>query len=164
MTPERWRRVEQLFQEALARGPEGRGAFLAQAAGPNEEIRHAVQMLLAQSSPHTSPTPYSQEAAPATPLSEGFRLGPYEIAGVLGSGGMGKVYRGVDTRLGRPVAIKISGELPGANFKREARAISALNHPHICTLYDIGPNYLVMELVECESLAQRLDRGALPVN
>src|SRR6201999_211625 len=83
---------------------------------------------------------------------------------VLGWGGMGRVYRAVDTRLGRPVAIKISAEIPGANFKREARAISALNHPHICTLYDVGPNYLVMELVEGESLAQRLDRGALPIN
>jgi eukaryotic-like serine/threonine-protein kinase len=164
MTPERWRQVEQLFQEALTREPEGRGAFLAQIAGGDEEIRHAVERLLAQSSPHTSPIPYLQEAAPTTTLPDGFRLGPYEIAGVLGSGGMGKVYRGLDTRLGRPVAIKISAELPGANFKREARAISALNHPHICTLYDVGPNYLVMELVEGESLAQRLDRGALPVN
>ncbi len=164
MTPERWRQVERLFQEALTREPERRGAFLAQASGADEEIRRAVEMLLAQSSPHTSPIPYAQEAAPATTLPDGFRLGPYEIAGVLGSGGMGKVYRGLDTRLGRPVAIKISAELPGANFKREARAISALNHPHICTLYDVGPNYLVMELVEGESLAQRLDRGALPIN
>jgi len=164
MTPERWRQVERLFQEALTREPERRGAFLAQAGGADEEIRHAVEMLLAQSSPQTSPVPYAQEAAPPTTLPDGFRLGPYEIAGVLGSGGMGKVYRGLDTRLGRPVAIKISAELPGANFKREARAISALNHPHICTLYDVGPNYLVMELVEGESLAERLDRGALPVN
>ena len=164
MTPERWRRVEQLFQEALTREPESRSAFVAQADGADEEIRHAVEMLLAQSSPHTSPTLYSQEAAPATTLPDGFRLGPYEIAGVLGSGGMGKVYRGLDTRLGRPIAIKISAELPGANFKREARAISALNHPHICTLYDVGPNYLVMELVEGETLSQRLDRGALAVS
>jgi eukaryotic-like serine/threonine-protein kinase len=167
MTPERWRRVEQLFQEALTREPENRAPLLAQAAGADEEIRHAVEMLLAQASPianpEPSPSPYLSEAAPST-LPEGFRLGPYEIAGMLGVGGMGKVYRGLDTRLGRPVAIKISTDLPGANFKREARAISALNHPHICTLYDVGPNYLVMELVEGESLAQRLERGALPTN
>jgi hypothetical protein len=76
MTPERWRQVEQLFQEALTREPEGRGAFLAQIAGGDEEIRHAVEKLLAQSSPHTSPIPYLQEAAPTTTLPDGFRLGP----------------------------------------------------------------------------------------
>ena len=166
MTPERWRQVEQLFEEVLTREPESRAAFLAQATGADEEIRHAVETLLAQASaiasPDPSPSPYLSEAAPSTSLPEGFRLGPYEIAGVLGSGGMGKVYRAVDTRLGRRVAVKVSTDLPGANFKREARAISALNHPHICTLYDVGPNYLVMELVEGESLAQRLERGALP--
>jgi Tol biopolymer transport system component/predicted Ser/Thr protein kinase len=164
MTPERWQKVEQLFQQALKLAPGGRASFLAQATGGDDEIRHAVEMLLAQSSPHTSPTPFVPDAALSTILPEGSRLGPYEIEGLLGSGGMGKVYRAVDTRLGRPVAIKISAEIPGANFKREARAISALNHPHICTLYDVGPNYLVMELVEGESLAQRLDRGSLPIN
>jgi Tol biopolymer transport system component/predicted Ser/Thr protein kinase len=162
MTPERWRQVEQLFQQALTLEPERRGSFLAQA--PDEEIRHAIEMLLAQSSPRTSPVPVSEIVAPLTELAVGARLGPYEVAGILGYGGMGKVYRGVDTRLSRPVAIKVSAEIPGANFKREARAISALNHPHICTLYDVGPNYLVMELVEGESLAQRLDKGPMPVN
>jgi Tol biopolymer transport system component/serine/threonine protein kinase len=162
MTPERWREVERLFQEALATEPDRRGLFLAQ-AGADDEIRHAVDMLLAQSSPRTSPTPVSEAMAALTELAIGSRLGPYEVGGILGWGGMGRVYRGVDTRLGRPVAIKVAAEIPGANFKREARAISALNHPHICTLYDVGPNYLVMELVEGESLAQRLDRGPMPV-
>jgi serine/threonine protein kinase len=74
---------------------------------------------------------------------------------------MGVVYRGVDTRLDRPVAIKISKEQFSSRFEREAIAISSLNHPNICTLYDIGPNYLVMEFIAGESLANALARGPL---
>ena len=76
---------------------------------------------------------------------------------------MGDVYRAVDTRLGRAVAVKIAQPQFVQRFEREARAISALNHPHICTLYDVGPNYLVMELVEGETIAARLTRGPIPV-
>jgi Tol biopolymer transport system component len=76
---------------------------------------------------------------------------------------MGEVFRGVDTRLGRSVAVKTSREQFSARFGREARAISSLNHPHICTLYDVGPNYLVMELCEGETLAARLKRGKLSI-
>ena len=75
---------------------------------------------------------------------------------------MGEVFRAVDTRLGRAVAIKTTHEQFSARFEREARAISSLNHPNICTLYDVGPNYLVMELVEGETLAARLKSGPLP--
>src|SRR5438876_290924 len=96
-------------------------------------------------------------------LSIGTRLGPYELRGLLGEGGMGIVYRAHDTRLGREVAIKISAEEFGERFEREARAIAALNHPNICTLHDVGPNYLVMELVDGENLAARLKRGKLPI-
>jgi eukaryotic-like serine/threonine-protein kinase len=71
-------------------------------------------------------------------LSAGDRLGPYEIVVLIGKGGMGEVYRGTDTRLGRPVAIKISARDFSDRFEREARAISVLNHPNICTLYDVG--------------------------
>src|SRR5947207_10315688 len=74
---------------------------------------------------------------------------------------MGEVFRAVDTRLGRAVAIKTTREQFSARFEREAKAISALNHPYICTLYDVGPNYLVMELVEGETLAARLKRSKL---
>src|SRR6266446_2185058 len=81
-------------------------------------------------------------------LATGERLGPYEILAQLGAGGMGEVYRARDTRLGREVAIKISKEQFSERFEREARAVAALNHPHICTLYDIGPNYLVMEFID----------------
>src|SRR6476646_7330506 len=76
---------------------------------------------------------------------------------------MGQVFRAKDTRLGRPVAIKISRESLDSRFEREGRAISALNHPHICTLYDVGPTYLVMEFCEGESLAERLKRGKLSI-
>jgi len=106
-------------------------------------------------------------------LVPGTKLGPYEILSALGAGGMGEVYRARDTRLGRDVAVKV---LPGhlsadpavrARFEREARTISSLNHPHICTLYDVGregdTDYLVMELVEGETLAARLARGPLAV-
>ena len=78
-------------------------------------------------------------------LDAGTRLGPYQILGAIGAGGMGEVYRASDTRLGREVAIKVSSEQFTERFEREARAISALNHPHICTLYDVGPNYLVIQ-------------------
>ena len=93
------------------------------------------------------------------PLQTGERLGPYEIVSPIGSGGMGTVYRARDTRLGRDVAIKVSEERFSERFEREARAIAALNHPNICHLYDVGPNYLVMELVEGESPA-----GPLPLD
>jgi Tol biopolymer transport system component len=99
----------------------------------------------------------------------GTRLGPYEIVSRIGAGGMGEVFRARDTRLDRSVAVKI---LPGefaenaqlrARFEREARAISQLSHPNICTLFDVGENYLVMELLEGDTLADRLARGPLPI-
>src|SRR5438876_3191158 len=102
-------------------------------------------------------------------VSSGTRLGPYEIVAPIGAGGMGEVYKARDTRLDRSVAVKI---LPAAfaenaefkiRFEREARTISQLSHPHICTLYDVGENYLVMELLDGESLADRLAKGPLPL-
>src|SRR5499425_1653406 len=81
-------------------------------------------------------------------LSTGTRLGPYEILAPLGAGGMGDVYKARDARLERIVAVKVSNAQFSERFEREARAIAALNHPNICTLYDVGPNYLVMEYIE----------------
>jgi len=101
-----------------------------------------------------------------THLAEGERLGPYQIESHLADGGMGQVYRARDPRLGRAVAIKIANHEFGDRFEREVRAISNLNHPHICTVYDVGPNYLVMELVEGDTLAARIARSgaaAIPV-
>src|SRR5260370_26224934 len=82
------------------------------------------------------------------PLTNGTRLGPYEIVSPLGAGGMGEVYKARDTRLNRTVAVKVSTEQFSERFEREAHAIAALNHPNICTLHDVGPNYLVMEYLE----------------
>ena len=108
------------------------------------------------------------------PLNPGTRLGPYEITAPLGAGGMGEVYRARDTRLGRDVAVKVITaqvavtEDVRARFEREAKTISSLNHPNICTLYDVGhdkdTDYLVMELLEGETLGARLERGPLPAN
>ena len=81
------------------------------------------------------------------PLSAGDKLGPYEILAPLGAGGMGEVYKARDTRLDRIVAVKVSKEQFTERFEREARTVAALNHPNIGTLYDVGPNYLVMEYV-----------------
>ena len=94
-------------------------------------------------------------------LSTGDRLGPYEILSALGAGGMGEVWKARDTRLGRIVAIKVSQERFSDRFEREARSIAALNHPNICTLFDVGPDYLVMELVEGPTLAERIAKGRL---
>src|ERR1044071_2506498 len=95
-------------------------------------------------------------------LSAGTRLAPYEILAPIGAGGMGEVYRARDTRLDRIVAIKVSAEQFSERFEREARLISSFNHPHICTVYDVGPNYLVMELVEGPTLADRIAEGPVP--
>jgi len=92
------------------------------------------------------------------PLSAGERLGPYEIIALIGAGGMGEVYRAHDPRVGRDVAIKVSQEQFSERFSREARSIGALNHPNICTLFDVGPNFLVMEFVEGEA-----PQGPLPL-
>src|SRR5215510_8129975 len=107
-------------------------------------------------------------------IATGTRLGSYEILAPQGAGGMGEVYRARDTRLDRTVAIKILSQAVSSNlerrqrFDREARAISSLSHPHICALYDLGQqdgiDYLVMEYIEGESLADRLKKGALPLN
>jgi eukaryotic-like serine/threonine-protein kinase len=98
------------------------------------------------------------------PLSKGDRLGPYEILEAIGKGGMGEVFRARDTRLNRDVAIKVSSEHFSERFEREARVIASLNHPNICSLYDVGPNYLVMELVDGPTLAERITQGAISLD
>ena len=107
-------------------------------------------------------------------LSAGTKLGPYEVLSPIGAGGMGEVYKARDTRLDRTVAIKVLPEHIAkredlrARFEREARAVASLNHPHICMLHDIGnqdgAGYMVMEYIEGETLAARIEKGALPLD
>src|SRR5262245_20561757 len=107
------------------------------------------------------------------PLTARDKLGPYEIVAPIGAGGMGEVYKARDTRLDRSVAIKVLPEHIAkredlrARFEREARAVASLNHPHICTLHDIGSQdgtgYMVMEHLEGETLAARIERGPIPL-
>src|SRR2546428_838852 len=107
-------------------------------------------------------------------LSPGSRLGPYQILQLLAAGGMGEVYKARDARLDRTVALKVLPTVLSNDpdlmqrFEREAHAIAALNHPHICTLHDVGHqdgiSFLVMECLEGETLAARLSRGALPIS
>jgi Tol biopolymer transport system component len=155
MTPERWKQIEELFQAARERGVET-------LSGVDPELRAEVEKLLAGAG-----TRDDLLDIPNRPLTESGvsglprLLGPYRLESMLGRGGMGEVYKATDTRLNRPVAIKLCD--PGflEYFQREVKAISALNHPHICTLYDAGPDYLVMELIEGETLASRIRKGPL---
>jgi len=159
MTPERLQQIQDLYHAARDRSPGLRGGFLDEACGGDADLRLEVESLLAQKA-GVLEKPAMEVAAQlvgnepssttsfATPISAGDKLGPYEIRGVIGAGGMGQVYRAHDSRLRREVAIKTCGARFSDRFMREARAIAALNHPNICTLYDIGPDYLVMELVE----------------
>jgi serine/threonine protein kinase len=167
MTPERFRQIEELYHAAREGSAEERAALLAQA---DPGLRRELESLLSQPTggefldrPAIQNAPELLEDSTVTNLAAGACLGPYRIESKLGEGGMGEVFRAIDTRLGRAVAIKTTHERFSARFEREARAISSLNHPNICTLYDVGPNYFVMELVEGETIAARLKSGPLPV-
>jgi serine/threonine protein kinase/Tol biopolymer transport system component len=146
MAPERWQRIEQLYHAALEQTPERRSAFLEEASGGDEELRREVESLLEQPDAGVLDEPVWQESDASLRL--GAKLGPYEILEPIGAGGMGAVYKARDSRLNRTVAIKVSSARFSGRFKREAHAIAALNHPYICTLYDVGPDYLVMEYVD----------------
>jgi serine/threonine protein kinase len=168
MTPDRFQQLEQLYHAACSGTAEEREALLSKA---DPELRQQVESLLRARTgdefmdrPAAQNAPSLLEDATQTSVSLGMQLGPYRLETKLGQGGMGEVYRATDTRLGRAVAIKTTLAHFNDRFEREARAISSLNHPNICTLYDIGPNYLVMELVEGETLSARLKKGLLPLD
>ena len=157
MTPERWRQIQNLYHSARERETADRPAFLAEACGTDTDLRTGVEALLAEDSSRGG-------AVDPTQASPGSQFGPYRIEASIGKGGMGEVWKARDSRLNRDVAIKISAQQFTGRFEREAQAIAALNHPNICTLYDIGPNYLVMELVDGPTLAARIARGPLPLD
>ncbi|HUA62987.1 MAG TPA: protein kinase, partial [Verrucomicrobiae bacterium] len=181
MTPGRWGRLDELYHAARALPPSERNALLDRA---DPELRATVLSLLAQDGiqenrdgsqedigfldrpaweGRSSLLHHSTSSDAEKPVNAGEQLGPYRIEQKIGQGGMGTVYRATDTRLDRSVALKISRKLFDGSLEREARAISSLNHPHICTLHDIGPDYIVMEFVEGETVAARIAKGALPV-
>jgi eukaryotic-like serine/threonine-protein kinase len=175
-----WQRIDRLLDEALAREPARRQAFLEQACADDSALRQEVETLLAahDQASHFMEKPAlelgSQTLKPTENQSlVGRRLGPYEILSLLGRGGMGEVYRARDTRLDRFAALKILPfEVAGdperlRRFVREAKAASALNHPNIATIYDIGESdgihWIAMELVEGETLAEQLSWKKLEI-
>ena len=176
MPRERRDLISDLYHRALARAPEERAAFLTEACKGDEGLRQEVESLLAFESPSARflERPAADLAADAAGVTSMIdrQIGPYTIVAPLGAGGMGEVYRARDSKLGRDVAIKI---LPShftadperrARFAREARTLATLNHPHIGAIYGLeeadGVSALVLELVEGQSLADRLERGPLP--
>jgi len=159
MTSERFQKIEQLCHSALEREENQRAAFLEHACAGDDALRSDVESLLAHHSTGERFEPSPVLEAAKIRSMPGTKLGPYEIIEPIGKGGMGEVWKARDTRLDRVVAIKLSKTEFSERFEREARAVAALNHPHICQLYDVGPNYLVFEYVEGEPL-----KGPLPLD
>jgi serine/threonine protein kinase len=184
MTPERWARVQELFTAASELEADERETFLDGACGQDRDLRSEVDSLLSSlrsaasgflESPAIDELPSLSpgSASEARPIARGTRLGPYEVRAPLGAGGMGAVYLASDSRLGREVAIKVLPWESSADaasvrrFEKEARSASALNHPNIVTVYDVGSSegtaWIAMERVEGETLRPRIQRGPLPM-
>ena len=173
MTPERWHRVRDVLCDALASAPEHRAAFLDNACQGDLALRRELESLLA--SERKLPSGFLQ-APPvtSTPLKPGTKFGSYEIIRLLGVGGRGEVYRAHDPKLGRDVALKVLPPKTAADpnrlkrFQREARAVAALNHPHIVTIHSVeetcGTHFLAMELVEGVALSDLIPQGGLPLD
>ena len=178
MTPEKWQQIESLFHAALDRPPPERAAFLNTACGADAELRGEVVKLLhsfAEAGEFIE-QPLLENSFPATPASHpedfiGRKIGNYEILSLLGVGGMGEVYLARDIRLGRQIGLKfLPAQFTGdtaqvQRFEREARAASALNHPNIITIYEIGQDgdkhFIATEFVAGETLRQKISRGKL---
>lgn len=182
MTREQWSLVRDVFNQALELPPDRRVPTVRERCTADDEVRAEVESLLAAHSRadgflSDSPICRSPDAAEDPQLAAGSRLGQYEIEALAASGGMGEIYRARDLRLDRHVAVKVlsSGMAGDAwhheRFHQEARLLSKLAHPHICTLHDVGTvdhasgrmEFLVMELLEGETLAARLRRGPIPI-
>ncbi len=181
MEPERWRQIERLYYAALERAPDERTVFLAEACAGDESLRREVVSLIADddrigSFLEAPPDAVAAEVVAAAPQPSviGQTLTHYRVVSLLGRGGMGEVYLGEDTTLGRRVALKL---LPAAftsdrarlrRFEQEARAASALNHPNIITIHEISQagslHYLVTEYIEGETLRQRITAGRMKLS
>ena len=177
MGPERWQRVKEVFEAARALPGEARSPYLLEACAGDENLRREIESLL---------TAYERAAGfleapvaqtfPHLPVAASLahrRIGPYAVSSQIGRGGMGEVYKASDTRLDRTVAIKVlpprRRPIPRRNSGSSAKpGLAALSHPHICTLFDVGQqdgiDFLVMEYLEGETLAERLARGPLPLD
>ena len=179
LTPERWQHVARIYELAVDQDAATRDAFLSNACADDRALRFEVESLLRQDAEKVvldrslwaTAAPLFHERPDLAP---GTALGPYRIEGPLGAGGMGEVFRATDTRLNRPVAIKVLptgfalDQQMRARFAREARAVAALTHAHICTVHDVGRHdqvdYLVMEYLEGDTLAARLADGRLSLD
>jgi serine/threonine protein kinase len=179
VAPERWQKIEQFYHFALGKEQGQRVEYLRQACAGDDELRHEVESLLSQG---TAAAGFLE--GPAVDLAArmvaensgrsliGSQIGSYQILSLLGAGGMGEVYRARDTRLDRDVALKVlpagllADEAVRRRFRKEALALAKLNHPHIAVIHDVGEeagvDYLVMECVPGQSLAEKLKSGALP--
>src|SRR5262249_21655321 len=150
MTPDQWRKIEAIYDGAMERDPGQRGAYVAEACASDAQLQREVEALLEQGDSPDSPLerPVIQR-----------RFGRYSVVDHIGAGGMGEVFKAFDQKLNRTVAIKVLKAPFTDRFVREARAIAALNHPRICTLYDVGDDYLVKEYVEGKPI-----KGPMPLD
>ncbi|HEX9422921.1 MAG TPA: protein kinase [Pyrinomonadaceae bacterium] len=173
MTPERWQQITDIFEAVLRRDAPDRAAFVAEACNGDEELRREVEELLAS---HDQASRFIEEPAMAVAARQGGAgaslagqtIAHYQVLSLLGSGGMGDVYLALDTKLGRKIALKLLPDYLSGNaqrarlFTKEARAASALNHPNIITVYEIGQlenhYYIAMEYVDGETLREKIHR------
>ena len=173
MTPERWRQISEIFYAARLRGPAEQAAYVAAACADDDALCRDVSVLL-QAHNEGAGFGSSPLMLSSRQLQSGTLFGTYRIEALLGSGGMGEVYRARDTKLNRDVALKILPDVfsfdPGrvARFKREAQLLALLNHPNIAAIFGVEENEdrqaLVLELVEGATLAERLARRPIPLN
>src|SRR5215469_10704121 len=169
MTPERWQQIKELLYQAQELAPEERSAFLERCCSSDHALRQEVETLL--SSSDAARTSFLEDSPGQVTLTPGTKFGDYELQKLLGSGGMGEVYRARDLRLRRDVAIKVLPSFLSSDkerlrrFEQEAQAAAALNHPNILAVFQMGTYheapYLVSELLEGETLRAQINRGPL---